>query len=73
MKSYLRATAGQEGAEEIEALIRKVWDYISPVMHCQDELVHLQKSLQGQRSEIDNWSSVTVTEQRFDQMIHLTA
>lgn len=68
-----KAMEGQDGAQEIEALIREDWDYISTVVDCRDELVELQKSLQDQRSPTDNWSSVTVTEERFNQMIQVTA
>lgn len=43
------------------------------MMDCRDELVNLHKSLQDQRPPTDNWSSVTVTEERFNQMIQLTS
>ena len=42
-------------------------------MDCRDELVNLQKSFKDQRSPTHNWSSVTVTEERFNQMIQLTS
>lgn len=45
---------GQEGTKEIDALIQEDWDTISTVMDFRDELVHLQKSLQGQRSPVNN-------------------
>ena len=63
------AVEGQDGAQEIQTLIREDWDFISAVTDCRDELVDIQKS--EQRSPTDNWSSVTVTENKFDQMIQL--
>ena len=57
----------------MEAQIRDDWDYVAAVMDCRDELVNLQKSFKDQRSPTDNWSSVTVTEERFNQMIQLTS
>ena len=35
---------GQDGAQEIEELIKDNWDYISTVMDCRDELVDIQNS-----------------------------
>ena len=64
------AIDGWDGAEEIEELIREDWDYISPVMDCRDELVDIKVS--EQRSPTDNLSSVTVTEDKFDQVIQMT-
>ena len=64
---------GQEGEEEIADLIKDDWEYISTVIDCQDELVDLQSSLQEQGLPRENCSSVTVTEDRFDQMVQLTA
>lgn len=64
---------GQEGEEEIADLIQGDWEYIATVMDCRDELVDLYRSLQEQESPRENSSSVTVTENRFDQMIQLTA
>ena len=56
----------RDGEQEIEALIREDWDYISAVIDCRDELVDIQKSFQEQRSPTGNWSSVTVTEDRLE-------
>lgn len=67
------AIVGQDGAQEMEAQIRDDWDYVATVMDCRDELVNLQKSFKDQRSPTDNWSSVTVTEGRFNQMIQFTS
>ena len=64
------AIDGRDGAEEIEELIREDWDYISTVMDCRDELVDIKVS--EQRSPTDNSSSVTVTEDKFDQVIQMT-
>ena len=64
---------GQEGEEEIADLIKDDWEYISTVMDYRDELVDLQSSLQEQGSPRENCSSLTVTEDRFDQMVQLTA
>ena len=64
---------GQEREEEIADLIKDDWEYISTVIDCRDELVDLQSSLQEQGSPRENCSSVTVTEDRFDQMVQLTA
>ena len=67
------AKEGQDGAQEMEAQIRDDWDYVAAVMDCRDELVNIQKSFKDQRSPTDNWSSVTVTKERFNQMIQLTS
>ena len=62
---------GQEGEDEILELIKDDWDYISTVMDCRDELINLKSSLQEQGSPKGNSSSVTVTDNRFDQMVQL--
>ena len=64
------AIDGRDGAEEIKELIREDWDYISTVMDCRHELVDIKVS--EQRSPTDNSSSVTVTEDKFDQVIQMT-
>lgn len=64
---------GQEGAQEIEQLMHEDWSYIAEVTDCRDELVEIQQSLQDQKSPSENWSSITVTEDRFNQMIQMTA
>lgn len=64
---------GQEGEEVIADLIQGDWEYIATVIDCRDELVDLYSSLQEQESPRENSSSVTVTENRFDQMVQLTA
>ena len=66
------AIEGQDGAQEVETLIREDWEYISTVTDCRDELMELLKSSQDQRPT-DNWSSATVTEDRFNQMVQLTS
>lgn len=65
------AIEGRDGAQEIDSLIREDWDFISTVTDCRDELVDIQKT--EQRSPTGDWSSVTVTENKFDQMIQLTS
>lgn len=66
-------TEGQDGAQEIEQLINDDWSYIAEVTDCRDELIEIQQSLQAQKSPSENWSSITVTEDRFNQMIQMTA
>lgn len=65
------AIEGRDGAQEIDSLIKEDWDFISTVTDCRDELADIQKT--EQRSPTDNWSSATVTENKFDQMIQLTS
>ena len=62
---------GRDGTQEIEELIKEDWDYISTVMDCRDELVDILNS--DHRSPADNSSSVTVTEDKFDQVIQMTS
>ena len=64
---------GQEGKQEVEQLIHDDWSYIASVIECRDELVDIQESLQDQKLPSDNWSSITVIEDRFNQMIQMTA
>ena len=64
---------GQEGKQEVEQLINDDWSYIASVIECHDELVDIQESLQDQNLPSENWSSITVTEERFNQMIQMTA
>ena len=64
---------GQEGAQEMEALMNDDWSCIAEVTDCRDELVDIQQSLQDQKPPSENWSSITVTEDRFNQMIQMTA
>ena len=65
------AIEGRDGAQEIEELIKEDWDYISTVMDCRDELADIQNS--DHRLTADNSSSVTVTEDKFDQVIQMTS
>ena len=67
------AIEGQEGAQEMEALMNDDWSCIAEVTDCRDELVDIQQSLQDQKPPSENWSSITVTEDRFNQMIQMTA
>ena len=67
------AIEGHDGAQEIGTQISDDWEYVWTDMDCRDELVNLHKSLQDQRSPTDNWSSITVTDDRFNQMIQLTS
>lgn len=64
---------GQDGAQEFEELINEDWLYIAQVVDCRDELMDIQQMLQDQRSPSENCSSITVTEDRFNQMIQMTA
>ena len=64
---------GQEGAQEIEQLMEEDWSYIAEVTECCDELLEIQQSLQDQKSPSENWSSIIVIEDRFNQMIQMTA
>ena len=66
------AIEGQDCAQEVETLIREDWGYISTVTDCRDELMELLKLSQDRRPT-DNWSSATITEDRFSQMIQLTS
>ena len=63
------AIEGRDGAQEIEELIKEDWNYISTVMDCRDELVDIHNS--DHRLPADNYSSVTVTEDKFDQVIQM--
>ena len=65
------AIDGRDGAQEIEEIIKEDWYYISTVMDCRNELVDIQNS--DQRSPADNSYSVTVTEDKFDQVILMTS
>ena len=67
------AIEGQEGAQEMEALINDDWSCIAEVTDCRDELVHIQQSLQDQKPPSENWSPINVTDDRFNQMIQMTA
>ena len=64
---------GQSGAQEIDLLINDHWSYIAEVTICCDELVEIEQCNQVQNSPSERWSSITVTEDRFNQMIQMTA
>ena len=64
---------GQDGEDEISELIDADWDYIYTVMGCRGDLITLKSSLGEQGSPKVHSSSVTVTDERFDQMVQLTA
>ena len=64
---------GQDGAQEVDLLINEDWSYISEVTNCHDEQVEIEQSFQVQKSPSEHWSSITVTEDRFNQMIQMTA
>ena len=64
---------GHDGAQEIDLLINEDWTYINEVTHSRDKLVDIDQSLQVQKSPSEHWSSITVTEDRFNQMIQMTA
>ena len=65
------AMEGRDGAEEIEELIKEDWEFISSVMDCRDELMEI--NISEQRSPTDNYSSATITEDKFDQLIQMTS
>ena len=65
------AMEGRDGAEEIEELIKEDWEFISSVMDCRDELMDI--NISEQKSPTDNYSSETITEDKFDQMIQMTS
>ena len=46
---------------------------VAEVTGCRDELVDIQQSCQDQKPPSENWSSITVTEDRSNQMIQMTA
>ena len=64
---------GRDGEDEILELIEADWDYITTVMDCRDELINSKSSLQEQGIPTGNSSSMTVTDDRFDQMVQLTS
>ncbi|MEW8545650.1 MAG: hypothetical protein AB2693_19180 [Candidatus Thiodiazotropha sp.] len=64
---------GQAEAQAIEQLINNDWSYIATVTDCRDELVDIQQSLRDQKPLSESSSSITVTEDRFNQMIQMTA
>ena len=63
----------QEGTQEVEQLINDDWSYIASVIKCRVELMDIQESLQDQNLRSKYWSSITVTEARFNEMIQMTA
>ena len=67
------ATEGQEGAGEMEALMNVDWSCNVEVRECRNKLIDIQQSLQDQKPPSENWSSIIVTEDRFSQMIQMTA
>ena len=56
----------------MEALMNDDWSCIAEVTDCRDEFVDIQQSFQDQKPPSENWSSITVTEDRFNQMIQMT-
>ena len=54
------AIEGQEGAQEMEALMNDDWPCIAEVTDCRDELVDIQQSFQDQKPPSENLSSITV-------------
>ena len=67
------AIEGQEGVQEMEAFMNDDWSCIAEVTDCRDELVDIRQSLQDQKPPSENWSLITATEDRFNQMIQMTA
>ena len=59
--------------QEMEALMNDDWSCIAEITDCRDDLVDIQQSLQDQKPPLENWSSITVTEDRFNQMNQMTA
>ena len=64
---------GHDEAQEVEQLITEDWSYIAEVLDSRYELEDIQQSLQVQRSSQENVSSRTVTENKFNQILHLTS
>ena len=63
------AIEGQEGAQEMKALVNDDWSCIAEVTDCRDELVDIQQSLQEQKPPSEDCSSITVIEDRFNRII----
>ena len=64
---------GHDGAQEVEQLITEDWSYIAEVVDSRYELEDIQQTLQVQRSSQENISSRYVKENKFNQVLQLTA
>ena len=64
---------GHDGAQEAEQLITEDWSYIAEVVDSRYELEDIQQTLQVQRSSQENVSSRYVKENKFNQVLQLTA
>ena len=64
---------GRDGAQEVEQLITEDWSYISEVVDSRYELEDIQQTLQVQRTSQENVSSRYVKENKFNQVLQLTA
>ena len=64
---------GHDGAQEVEQLITEDWSYIAEVVDSRYELEDIQQTLQVQRSSQENVSSRYVKENKFNQVLQLTA
>ena len=64
---------GHDGAQEGEQLITEDWSYIAEVVDSRYELEDIQQTLQVQRSSQENVSSRYVKENKFNQVLQLTA
>ena len=64
---------GHDGAQEVEQLITEDWSYIAEVVDSRYELEDIQQTLQVQSSSQENVSSRYVKENKFNQVLQLTA
>ena len=64
---------GQDGAQEVEQLITEDWAYISEVVDSWYELEDIQQTLQVQKSSQENVPLRYIKENKFNQVLQLTA
>ena len=60
-------------AKKLNSRSRKIGRTSREITDCRDELVDIQHMLQHQKFPSENASSVTLTEDRFNHMIQMTA
>ena len=73
MKDCLWLLKGTKEHNKWKHLMNDDWSCIAEVTDCRDELVDIRQSLQDQKPPSEYWSSITVTEDRFNQNIQMTA
>ena len=64
---------GQDGAQEVEQLITEDWAYISEMVDSWCELEDIQQTLQVQKSSQENVPLRYIKENKFNQVLQLTA